>query len=164
MAATSETPRVVFDCMIFVQAALNGLGTCGACFQAARDARLKLQVSPYVIGELKGVLTRPRLRGKFSRLNDTFTKAFVEEFVRISTMTSSVPAAYRHPLDPKDEPYVNLAIASRSSLIVSRDARHTLALMDVARPEGKVFRAAFPSIEIVTPERLLSSLRSMPTE
>ena len=47
-----------------------------------------------------------------------------------------IPSVYIHPHDPDDSHYVDLAIATNSTLIVSRD-RHLLNLMDDIRIDGR---------------------------
>jgi len=55
----------------------------------------------------------------------------------------NVPQRYTHPVDPKDSAYINLALATDSELVVSRD-RHLLSLMDGTTPEGCSFQRRFP--------------------
>jgi predicted nucleic acid-binding protein len=76
-----------------------------------------------------------------------------------SILVAAVPVVYAHPLDKKDEPYVNLAIAASAELIVSRDRRHMLSLTDRSQPHGIDFTNRFPSLGIVTPEQLLERLQ-----
>jgi predicted nucleic acid-binding protein len=52
---------------------------------------------------------------------------------------------------------VDLAIATNSTLIVSRD-RHLLNLMDASRSDGKEFKDRFPDLTILTPENLIQQL------
>ncbi len=66
-------------------------------------------------------------------------------------------SAFRHPHDPDDSEYVNLALKVDASLIVSRD-RHLLMLADTSRVEGQDFHARFPNLRIVDPVELLREL------
>jgi predicted nucleic acid-binding protein len=68
---------------------------------------------------------------------------------------------YQHPIDPKDSHYVDLAIASNSKLIVSRD-KHLLNLMNPLKAGAQQFKAKFPSLAVLQPEQLLELLREMP--
>jgi hypothetical protein len=65
-----------------------------------------------------------------------------------------VPAAMQLPRDPKDEPYLNLAIATKASFIVTRD-NDMLSLM-----KDDEFRKAYPTLAIVDPDAFLSQVRA----
>jgi hypothetical protein len=56
---------------------------------------------------------------------------------------------------------VNLAIATNSRLIVSRD-KHLLNLMDVSRSESRDFLSRFPFLRVIEPQTLLGELNSSP--
>ncbi len=58
------TPRVVYDCMVFVQALANDAGPAAACFALAREGRVELCLSRAVLAEVRDVLDRPKLRKK----------------------------------------------------------------------------------------------------
>jgi predicted nucleic acid-binding protein len=85
---------------------------------------------------------------------------FVTEILKIAVFTPSVPVVYTHPYDPDDSNYVNLAAATQSRLIVSRD-RDLLNLMDEKRKEGREFRTLFPSLRIMDPPAFLVELRQL---
>lgn len=70
-----------------------------------------------------------------------------------ATIQDEVPEVFPLPRDRKDEPYINLAIASRSCYLVSRD-KDLLDLID-----DPAFRLAFPELTILDPPTLLGVLR-----
>ena len=82
---------------------------------------------------------------------------FVESFASKALVVPDVPIAFTLPRDPKDEPYVNLAVATQAEFLVSRD-RDLLDLMT-----DTDFRRRFPALLIVDPETFLRTIRS-PTE
>ena len=57
-------------------------------------------------------------------------------------------------LDPKDEPYINLAIAADADYIVSRD-KDLLDLMTGHTKECKEFRRKFRSLKVIEPQEFL---------
>src|SRR5258705_493398 len=77
---------------------------------------------------------------------------------RIATIVEDAPPIYTHPIDPDDSIYINLAVATQSMLIISRD-RHLLNLMDVQRSEGKSFHSLFPQLVIMPPDVFAQQLR-----
>ena len=58
--------RVVYDCMLFLQAVLRPHRTHGT-FRVARSGLVQLCVSHDVLSEIRDVLTRPKLMAKFPR-------------------------------------------------------------------------------------------------
>lgn len=69
-------------------------------------------------------------------------------------ITQDPPSRFSLQRDPKDEPYVNLAIETSAQFIVSRD-KDLLDLMQDGR-----FRAAYPSIAILAPTAFLDHVRA----
>ena len=61
-------PRVVFDCNLFLQAAISSLGPAFACMNLVDQGSITLIVSPEVLSEAKDVLSRPKLTDKFATL------------------------------------------------------------------------------------------------
>jgi putative PIN family toxin of toxin-antitoxin system len=146
--------------MIFIQAAARLRGPARACFDAAVGNVVQLFISSQVLAEVRDVLGRPELRQRFSELTDQRVDRFIDETLTCSTLITNVARAYAHPLDPKDEPYINLAVAASAELIITRDQRHMLRLMDHSDSHGADFSRRFPGIQIITPEMLLDRLCS----
>lgn len=55
------------------------------------------------------------------------------------------------PRDPKDEPYLNLAIESKARFLVTWNEKHLTYLMNKDTPEGLDFCARFPDLIILDP-------------
>lgn len=144
--------KVVFDAMVFLQAGANPAGPSGACLALARSGPLVLITSPEVLAELRDLLARPNIRRKFPRWTDELVDVFIREVERISLSIDEVPRAFEYPRDPKDEPYVNLAIAAGADYLTSRD-RDLLDLMRV--PD---FTSRFPSLRVLDPVSLLREI------
>ena len=150
------TPAAVFDCMVFVQALANAKGPACACYDLVRSGRLVLHVSPGVLAEAADVLSRPKVRRKLPALTDEAVEAFLRDVYGRAMMHSEVPEAYRLERDPKDERYLNLAIASEASYLVSWDRD----LLDLMNDEG--FRQQFPWLTILEPPALLRLFSQAP--
>jgi putative PIN family toxin of toxin-antitoxin system len=148
---TSVRPRVVYDCNIFVQAIINLAGPAARCVQKARDQEVLLFVSPFVLAEIREMHFKiPAKYGIAAAQTDELAAA-------VAVFATIVPELYRHPYDPDDSAYVNLALKADARLIVSRD-RHLLMLSDPARKEGREFQSRFPGFSIVDPVQFLREL------
>src|SRR5438046_2790045 len=144
--------RVVFDCMIFLQAAARPLGPAAECLRLVNAGRLELFLSPEIVAEVRDVLTRPRTLKKFPALTHEAVDLFLRDVQNQAVIMDQVPHSFSLPRDPKDEPYLNLAVAFGASYLVSRD-RDLLDLM-----EDEAFRQAFPDLVILDPVELLRML------
>ena len=71
-------------------------------------------------------------------------------------MRSEVPEVFGLERDPKDEPYINLALASQASYLVTWD-RDLLELMN-----DEAFRQRFPQLTILEPPALLQRFPQVP--
>jgi len=143
--------------MVFLQAAVNPSGPAGACVNVASVGVVQLFVSEATIAEVGDVLTRPKIRKKFS----TLTPGRVDEFLgwvkRIATTIPDVPEVFTLTRDPKDSKYLNLAIAAGAELVVSRD-NDLLDLMTSSGSDAESFRTTHPTIRIIDPVAFLQTL------
>jgi uncharacterized protein len=95
------------------------------------------------------VLTRPKTQRRFPLLTAESVDEFSRDVERKSVVLPNVPNAFSLPRDPKDEPYLNVAIAANAEFLVSRD-RDLLDLMKDA-----AFRQQFPGLTILDPAAFL---------
>jgi len=144
--------KVVFDAMVFLQAAANPSGPSGACFAHVRSGTLALITSLDTVAELRGLLARPNLRKKFPHLTNQVADRLVTEVERNSTCLDSVPRVFEYPRDPKDEPYINLAIAANADYLTSRDKD----LLDLTNDRN--FTMRYPGIQVFDPVSLLRAI------
>src|SRR5438128_1521926 len=135
-------PRVVFDCMVLLQAAARKTGPAVACWQLAKAGAVELWLSPAASAEVKDVLTRPRTLRKFPDLMPAAVEAYLSEVAAHAVQVADVPSVFTVKRDPKDSPYVDLAVAADARFLVSRD-KDLLDLMQ--DPE---FRQRFPNLTI----------------
>ena len=148
------TARVVFVCMVFLQGAARPASPARACFQVVDEGLVTLCVSPAILAEVHDVLSRPELVKRFPALSAEWVTAFVTSVADKALVVPDVPNAFELPRDPKDEPYINLAVATQAEFLVSRD-HDLLDLMTDAD-----FRRRFPALKIVDPETFLRTIRS----
>lgn len=147
--------RVVYDCNVFVQALINTNGPSGACVRHALEKNVSLFVSEPVLGEIREAPLKPTP----ARLGVTAERAetLIENLLKVAVVVRFIPERFTYSRDPDDAHYVNLALASDSKLVVSRD-KDLLCLMDGARVEGADFQARFPGLRILDPVEFLREL------
>jgi len=144
-----------FDCNVLLQAALSR-GSASRCIERA-GTDFTLWCSEAIIAALTDVLYRPALRLKFGQLDDTGVEAFLVGLRSVAVVVLSAPKAFPVNRDPDDEKYLDLAIAANATYVVSRD-HDLLDLMTANDPLSKLFRAAFPETEVLTPQPFLARL------
>ena len=144
--------------MVFVQTMANAKGPACACYELVRSGRLVLYVSPEILAEVGDVLSRPKVRRKLPTLTDEAVEAFLRDVIGRAVILSQVPEAFKLERDPKDERYLNLALASRAAYLVTWDRD----LLDLMNDEG--FRQQFPQLTILEPPALLRQFPQTPAE
>jgi putative PIN family toxin of toxin-antitoxin system len=144
--------------MIFLQGAARRESPAGACLLLVELGAIELLLSHEVVTEIRGVLGRPRLREKFPVLTDDLVEHFVASVVHQATMIQEVPRVFEYSRDPKDEPYLNLAIAGKADYLVSRDT-DILDLQTRPRAHSKHIHAYAPQLEILDPVSFLVRMR-----
>lgn len=155
----SNGPRVVFDCNVFLQAMARDTGPAFACLVLAERRLVTLYVSREILAEVKEVLTRPALLRKFPVLTPARVTAFFRRVRTTAVVLDPVPTRIEYPRDPKDEPYLNLALACDATFLISRD-RDLLALQDL--PEGNR-QELLSQLTILDPVTFLHLFRSQPS-
>jgi uncharacterized protein len=144
-----QRPRVVFDCMVFLRALIKEAGPSVDCLELFEAGAIELFISDPLLQELDDVLTRPKLRRKYPLLTTERAEALTSRLRGKATYMSPVPRIFSYPRDPKDEPYINLAISVAAGYLVSDDDD----LLDLMKetPSGQDFRDKFPNLRIVSP-------------
>lgn len=100
---------------------------------------------------------RPRIRRKFTSLTDQLVNQFLEALERRAVLIPDVPRTFAYERDPKDEPYINLALAANATYLVTRDSD----LLDLAKPlnpDGERLRRKTTHLRIVDPMMFLLDL------
>ena len=152
-----EIVRVIFDCSLFVQAFLNSASAANRCLELVRRGQAQLFVSQATLTELKEVLSRPRILNLLPHIAPEQTDNFLEDVVAHATNLPAVTEKFRFERDPKDAPYLNLAIAARADYLVTRD-RDLLDLMTGHAAECKEFRQRFRTLKIAEPVEFLRAV------
>jgi putative PIN family toxin of toxin-antitoxin system len=150
---------VVFDCPIFLQGIVGVSGPSFACLELLESEVITVYVSPAIISELRDVLTRPKLRRKFELLTDARVEAFFNRLGRYTIFCPEVPHVFDYERDPKDTPYIDLALFVKAKYLVSRD-KDLLDLMGEGAA-AREFQERYPNLTILDPVQFLRLLSSL---
>src|SRR5438105_4358357 len=112
--------RAVYDCNVYFQALISPEGPAARCLISAARGQVALFCSAAVLVEFHAVCSRPALRVRFG-ITDDGVHRLTEVIREAAEFVESVPEIYSHPVDPGDSHYVDLALATGSALIVTRD-------------------------------------------
>ena len=148
------SPGAVFDCMVFVQA-IASKGPAYRCYQQVTTRRTPLLASVDTLRELRNVLERPELQRKLPGITPERVEALMHHLSELAIVVHPVHAHISFPPDPKDEPYINLAIEGQAASLVTRD-RALLRLADPADHLCAALCALHPALKVLEPEAFLS--------
>src|SRR5437870_3954718 len=113
--------KVVFDCMIFLQATANQESPAANALDLIDTGEIKLYVSEPILEEVRNVLNRLEVRAALPQITDVRVEALFRRLDKKAVIVRHVPREFEYSRDPRDEPYLNLAIAAGASFLVSRD-------------------------------------------
>ena len=143
--------------MVFIQAVANDESPAARILDLVDSGEVKLYMSEEILSEARNVLSRPELRGRLSGITDVRVEALFRRLERKAFWMRQVPRLFEYPRDPKDEPYINLAVAAGADYIISCD-KDLLALMTGYNEESKEFRQRFRPLKVITPPALLEEI------
>ncbi|MFO0966239.1 MAG: putative toxin-antitoxin system toxin component, PIN family [Gemmataceae bacterium] len=140
----------VFDCVVYVQAAINHQGPAASCLALVEKREVKVFASSAVFAEVRETLSQKKLRARFPHLTDERVDQFLQRIGELAEVVDIVPSVFSLPRDPDDAIYVDLALASRVPYLVSRDKDLLDLMHDVD------FRRDYPGFTILDPVQFLS--------
>jgi putative PIN family toxin of toxin-antitoxin system len=145
--------------MVFLQGAARAEAAAAACLRLAEAGHVDLFLSAEILDELQDVLTRRKIQRRFPALTQETVEAFLARVQHFSHCVAKPPSVITLARDPKDEKYLNLAVAAGASHLVSWD-QDLLDLIDDPSADAQAFRAQFPHITILDPVAFLSTLEA----
>ena len=158
MPVANEPLAVVFDCMIFLQATANRKSIAAQALDLLDSGEITLFISRKILKEVREVLNRPEVRSSLPGITDESVEALLKRLKRKAVLVKQVPQVFRYPRDPKDEPYLNLAVAAGASYLVSRDS-DLLDLMRWDTEEGRSFQKRFRGLKVIEPQAFINEVR-----
>lgn len=160
-------PRVVFDCMVYLQATVSESGPAATLLRLIDNDALSLFVSNDILEEIREVLSRPKIRKRNPEITDERVDALINRVLEKATVINDVQQHFIYSRDPKDEKYVNLAVEAEVNYLISRD-NDLLDLMIGHTDDCKDFRRRFRQLKVIEPveflKMLISNEADRPTE
>jgi putative PIN family toxin of toxin-antitoxin system len=154
-----QTPRVVFDCNLFLQGIANRNSPARKALRLFFDGRISLFVSEPIIRELRDVLNRAEVRRRLPGINNRIVNAFLTKLEAKAILLANVPEEFHYERDPDDEMYVNLAIVANATYLVSRD-QDLLDLMTTSTDIARQFRSRYPFLRIMKAADFINAIES----
>jgi putative PIN family toxin of toxin-antitoxin system len=148
---------VVLDAMIFLQATVNEESPAARLLDLLEYRKITLFVSQNTLLEARDLLNRPAIRKRFPNMTDARVEALFRRLEREATLIKQIPKVFEYSRDPKDEMYINLAVAAGADFIISRD-KDMLDLMTGHTQECKEFRRRFRPLKVVDPITFLQEI------
>lgn len=155
-AGPRPVASAVFDANVLLQGLGNPLGPAGQCLARALSGDVTMIVTPYILDELVRISRYPNVAGRFPVLA-TRVPLLIESLADRGLIRPDPPAQFTFDRDPKDAPYVDLAIASGAMLIVSRD-NDLLDLMRETDATGQALLSRHPTFRVLTPPAFLAEI------
>jgi len=106
-------------------------------------------VSEPIIREVRDVLNRAEIRRRLPGINDRIVNAFLTKLEAKAILIANVPEEFQYERDPDDEMYINLAIVSNATYLVSWD-KDLLDLVTTSTDIARQFRSRYPFVRIMT--------------
>jgi putative PIN family toxin of toxin-antitoxin system len=111
--------RAVVDTNILVRAIIRPRGTVGPVLLRLRQGDYTLLYSRALLEELVDVLNRPRIREKYDLTGQDIQTVLGLILLRGEAVTATEPIAACR--DPKDDKFLEVAVAGKADAIVSGD-------------------------------------------
>lgn len=157
MTARATAPGVVFDCMLFLQATANRHSPAARALDLLDAGEIRLFVSRPILKEVRNVLNRPEVRQQLPGITDEGVAALFDRLRKCAVLVNQIPQVFLYARDPKDEPYINLAVAANAVYLVSRD-KDLLDLMRWDLADGREFQRRFRHLRVLDPVTFLREI------
>lgn len=148
--------RLVLDTNVILRGLLNLRSAAGAVIQAVERRSVVLLLSKPVLAEYRAVLTDPVVVGRFPELTPQRVEVALRRFRYLGDYLRSVKTRFALPRDPRDEMFIELAIAGGATHIISADD-DLLALASGRGESAKRLRQRLPGVRVLDPARFLDA-------
>lgn len=110
--------NIVLDSNVLVSGLLSPFGSCANIVRMVSSSELRLSLDARIITEYREVLARPKFKFDQNKIG-----ALLDYIEFCGRMTASSPLPQSLP-DPDDEPFLEVAVASKAICIVTGNHVH----------------------------------------
>lgn len=157
MNGMAGRPRTIFDCNVFIQAVAFEEGPAAAVVRLAETGRIELFLSKPILSEVRRVIRYDEVRALSPSATPTRIDAMLDRLAYRGTLVRRVRRVFEYSRDPDDEPYLDLAIATKAEWLVTRD-KDLLSLASSHTQFAKRFRQLTHPLAVVDPVAFLSAM------
>lgn len=153
-----QTPlRLVIDTNVVVRAFINPRSTSGSILKACEVRRVIPLLSTAVLREYREILQRPSILKRYPELKRPENNVALERVLYFGDLYRRVQTRFSFPRDPKDEPFLELAIAAQATHLVTTDD-DMLSLPTGRDDAARRFRQRAAHTQILPPEEFMQFL------
>jgi uncharacterized protein len=151
-----ESPfRLVLDTNVILRGLRDPDSAAGQLLIAVLERRMLAITNKPVQNEYSTVLERMSATTRFATLTPSFVKATLRRLAYVSDYIRGPLPHFAFSRDPRDEKFIELAIAGRATHVVSFD-KDLLSLPTDHSDAGKRFRQRLPRIIVAEPVELIA--------
>jgi len=143
--------RLVLDTNTIVRAFINVNSASGRIVTACQTRQIVPLLSSPTLDEYRAVLTRPELVERYPELDRPEVAASLERLRYVSDFYRRITTRFRLPRDPRDESFLELAIAGDATHLVTTD-NDLLSLTKAHDEPAKRLRRQLPGLSVLRPE------------
>lgn len=115
-----KNPSVVLDTNVLISASLSEKGFSAIILRAARQRRVRVIISQYILDEYANVMRRPHITRKYKEIEERLDS--IVRFLNVrATLVAGQPVERVIPSDPKDDAILACAVQGKAQYIVSGD-------------------------------------------
>jgi uncharacterized protein len=140
--------RVVLDTNILLRGLLNIRSSAGRAVNACDRRAVVLLLSKPVLSEYRAVLTAPTIVERYPELTKEKVEVALRRLRYVGDAIRSVRVDFEYARDPKDEKFIELAVAGEATHIVTAD-KDLLSLISGYGEAAKRFRQRAPSVRVL---------------
>ena len=149
--------RVVLDTNILLRGLLDMRSASGRVTKACDQRIVLLLLSKPVFTEYRAILTEPAIVERYPELTAEKVEIALRRFRYVGELMRTIKASFDYPRDPKDEKFIELAIAGDATHIVSAD-KDLLSLAHGHGEAARRFRQRAPSTQVLDAKNFLQQL------
>ena len=131
--------RVILDTNIVVRGFINLQSASGQILSACQRRQIVPLLSRAILFEYRSILRRPAILEKYPELAQPRVGHAIERLLYVSEFRRRAGVHFSFPRDPKDSPFLELAISASATHLITTD-QDMLALVGGRDDASKRFR------------------------